>query len=662
MTPIFLDTETASGVDLRNTGGRVYAKHPSTRLLCLSYEIDGVMRTWFGEGGAPDDLTSAAASRPVAAHNASSFDAYVWDRFVRTPVHSWIDTIYMARAAGLPGGLDQLGEYFTGRGKDAGASVLKKCMKLEWNGSAWVNRYLGAGSIAAIARYCERDVELLRIIYEKLHTHPWHDPDGLAVHEAINKRGVAFDMELAARVCEVSTALVAEAAAEIATITNGEIHSGNLRSIPQMSAWLQRSGVSLSDLRRETVERYLADPLVECEEESAPPPVVAEVLRLRSCALRITGAKLQRAAAMCDGGRIYDLLTYHTAGPGRWSSRGLQIHNLPRGNAEVDTERLCRDCSLDVVRGEAVRVGVRPDDVLSSLIRPCLVAAEGCSLVIADFNAIENRVLGWLAREEAILDVFRSGRGPYEDMASVLYGIEYGEVTKVQRQAAKAIVLGGGYQLGPKKLAAYAEAIGAKLSGDLTPEFIVDTFRNRFPAVAGYYDGEWEGRAIRRGGLWNDYQRAWIDVVTGARGRVKVGRCEFVMHGRSLLITLPSGRAITYRKARVVYRVPSWGGDERPCCVYQSPRGEKTVYGGLLTENADQGTSRDILANAMVRIEAAGLAIVAHCHDEAICEVPCVDALKAKATIEQIMASPPDWAEGLPLKAEAHISQRYGKA
>lgn len=655
MTPVFVDTETQSLADLKQVGGRRYAEHSSTRLICAVFAWDDNVVSWVPDeiGFNLDPRIRRGANLPAcvpwnrgfAAHNAMTFDRHIARRFFpyKGP---WLDTLHMARAAGLPGSLDMLGERFTGQGKDPAQKILKKFMVPGRKG--W-----GQGAIEAIVRYCRRDVELLQKVYDILKPHPFNDlPGVIQADEEINERGLYFDGTLAARIAQVSTDLIEVCGDEIESIST--LKRGDLRSHPKMMKWLADQGVYLDNLRRSTVQDFLSDPEKALGDEDGIgiSPSVARVLSLRNACLRITGAKLERASAICSSdNRIRDLFGYHGAHTGRWTSRAFQVQNLPRGVEGVDVESLIADLSLDTVRNVARDCNCSPDDVLSTLIRPCITAAPGNTLIVSDFNAVEARVIAWLAEEPEMLRIFREGEKLYEATAAVMFGVKVAEVTKGQRQAAKVASLLCQYGGGANKLGDFASMMQIDLAAiGVSAEFIVETWRDKFPLIAGVKEGEY-----RTGGLWKDVEFAFKAAING--GNIRAAKCRFWQMDQSVMVTLPSGRNLCYRLARLEDRVPVYGGDAKPTIVYQAPRFETTTYGGKLVENITQAVARDLLAEKLVENEY----VVLHAHDEIVCEVLETEAEARRERLEVSMSTSPVWAAGMPLKAEAFITKRYKK-
>lgn len=388
---------------------------------------------------------------------------------------------------------------------------------------------------------------------------------------------------------------------------------------------------------------------------------VLKVLRLRQAALRVHTAKLGHGlAGSIRDDRLYDMFVYHPAHTGRWSSRGMQLHNLPRGLG-VDWEALLNDFTLASCDREAQRLTAKrretdptapeitTDDVLASLVRLCLIAAPGHSLVVVDYAQVECRCLAWMAREEGLL---RDLQGDvYIGMAKRLFDTEIAKGDP-RRQVGKVVVLGCGYGMSHRKLDLYCknQRVNLEASG-ITAEEAVKGFRTAYPGIPR---------------LWHLFDaRCKLAIEEGYRS--SVGRCDIGYDDHTLWIKLPSGRRLNYRAARVEMCQPGYAKflgievKDRPTILYDGPRGTKTLYGGKIVENVDQAICSDLLRDTLIWANATGLSPVAHVHDEVICEVPTEKAQDMLERLESIMTVGPKWAEGFPLKAEGHICQRYSK-
>lgn len=369
---------------------------------------------------------------------------------------------------------------------------------------------------------------------------------------------------------------------------------------------------------------------------------VCRVLKLRQSAIRVLASKLERG---CDSvsadGRLRGMKTFFAAHTGRYSSHGIQLDNLPRGVEGCDVDKILAAPTLETVDAEAQRLGVSADDVLSSLIRPCLIA-QARKLWIGDFNAIEARILAWLAGESRLLSLFESGGDPYCDFASKIFGRRITKADKPERFIGKTVILGAGYQLSHKKFSDYCRVKRINLVG-CTPEQLIREYRGTYKAIPR---------------LWKLYGRAIMSACSGRE--VSVAKCRFRHTGADMIITLPSGNELTYRQARIEDRIPLYAAynpcGPKPTVVFESPTGERVLYGGKVTENIDQAIGAELLSEALVRVEAAGLRPVLTVHDEIVCE--CGDE---GAQLGGLMKQRPAWGPELPIEVEIVSSQRYRK-
>jgi DNA polymerase len=296
-------------------------------------------------------------------------------------------------------------------------------------------------------------------------------------------------------------------------------------------------------------------------------------------------------------------------------------------------------------------------DVIASLVRPCVWAPQGKSLGIVDYSQIEARALAWLAGDRDAVALFREGRDPYRALAARLFNVAPDAVTKEQRKLGKIAELGCGYGMGPERFAAQAQAGGVDWTAlTITPEEVVEAWRDAHPAIAGLKQETSSGFIARREGLWQELQRA-ATTVARSGGRVEVGPLIWGRNGQCVVCRLPSGRNIIYREARL--EVLPGQRTKRPGFTYLNSFGKREPsYGGKLAENVVQAICRDILAHALIELDAAGLPVVLHVHDEIVVEL---DSAAQLAEQQRIMTTSPTWAQGLPLACEGLAARRYTK-
>lgn len=671
LSPVYADLETQSGVDIKSAGAAAYIADKTTRLLSAVFLIDDYIVVWvprsrlpelvkdvalpaitgynvvahFGEDPPPGVTDAIAGKRIFVAHNADNFDAPAWARLVGGVQPEWYDTIHACRASGLPAGLDRASRALGGQGKDARGS---RAMKMLTHVKAGNNPVGTTPLWNNLIRYNIVDVLELKRIHEL--TEP-PDADLLRLHRKINAAGIPVDTALAGHLSVLWEQLGTDAKCRVAEMTGGELSGNDLASPSKIKKYLARKGCIIGSLARAELERMIADPeSVFSGVDDETSALLFQVLRARQDSVRTAPGKLERIKTAAVDGRVKDCFIFHGAHTGRWSARELQPHNFPRGLPSLDMDALLArwadgTLTLDVVAEYAKRAGGSTADALASLLRPVIRASEGSALAICDYASVEARCVAWLARDEAMLQAFSSGRDIYCEMASAIFGRKITKADKLERQVGKNTVLGCGYQMGANRFTVSAELQGCNLSAaGVTGDECVKAFRRGFPSVPAMW-----------GGFNNAFRRC-----IGCDARIISSRCVFTGDGTNVYIRLPSGRKLHYRDVRFEMLTPPWGGEERETPTYASPRGmRRSVFGGSLTENISQATCRDLLASAMLELDRRGHKIVMHVHDEIVVE--CDDATRTLADMLDVMTSPPEWACGFPLAAEGFVSRHYVK-
>ena len=698
---IFLDLETRSRVDIKQVGGHRYVRDEGTELLCgVAVHVVGdelVVVPWspnpaiLNIGGwecQPETLAKLGIdprtvqwslgrltegwipSWPewgdgiLVAHNAEGFDRPALEHHGLDPSRTWVDTAHRARQSGLPAGLDRIGEALFDMGKDkAGAAVLKRYYKpIERGRRAGEFQEPNAGQLAAIVRYCARDVLLMVAAWRREGWGQRHPDDRVReVHCAMDRRGLPVDLKLAQMLYDESERLKDEALARAAAVgATADV----IASPVKLKAWLSDGyGYTVEDIRKATMRRALSD-------EGLPEDAKIAIEARLACT-RVTQGKAARALyAACPDGRLRGTTAYWGAHTGRWAGRLYQVQNLP-SPVKGFTEEVYAEVKVEAydpgIPAVAASLGASQEDVLSSMLRGVLVAEPGRLLCMMDYSQIEARVLLWLAEDEEGLDVFRQGRDIYRQAAAGIYRMRYEDVEKksLERTVGKVATLALGYQGGPAALQTFATNMGVDLAGaGIDAREVVEAWRDANAAIAGETDGVWttpdgDDVNLRKGGLWKEVkQAAWSAMLAGSDA--KAGRCLFRREGQHLAIELPSGRPLIYRNAMVESVKTSYGVGM--ALAYDSVRHGKVcregTYGGRLVENITQAVARDVMAEAMVKLEDAGLRPMFTVHDEVICSIgDRAEAEQVRALMEEV----PSWATGLPLKAEGDVGERYGK-
>lgn len=660
-----IDIETYSDIDIGKAGLYKYAQSPAFAVLLIAYSFDGgevgLIDLTETKGQTPDWFLPALLDPNTIKHayNAA-FEWYCLSQNFNTelPLTQWRCTMMHGLYCGYTAGLEATGKAL-GLPQDkqklaAGKALIKyfcvPCAPTKTNGGRRRNLpYHDPARWILFRDYCRQDVVTEMEIERRLSRFPV--PDRVQAEwetdQRINSRGIAVDTEL------VEGALELDAGAREAYMEEARHITGleNPNSVAQLTGWLKsETDEDIQDLRKETISELLSKEL--------PGESARRMLEIRQELRKISNKKYTAInTAVCSDNRVRGMLQFYGANrTGRWSGRIVQPQNLPRTYIEGPMLPLARELVKERNSNGLRLVFGDLQDTLSQLIRTAFVAAPGCILVDADFSAIEARVVAWLAKEEWVLDVFRTHGKIYEATASQLYGVPIDRIRKgneeyALRQYGKAATLALGYAGGASAL-----ITAGHLPKD-TPEETLNDIRDR-----------WRGANPAIVDLWYKVEAAAIEAVnTGRRIAIPESHIAFAremdtVHGLDFMtIELPSCRKLYYAK-------PHMGTNRfgRPALCYwgmnQKTRKWESVetFGGKLVENITQATARDCLAEAVERLESTGYHVVFHVHDEVVIEVPNGDKRDLDAVID-IMRQPPAWADGLPLNADGWIGTFFKK-
>ena len=639
-----MDIECFSDVDLIKCGVYAYADSPAFEILLFAYSFDGgetqIIDLAQGEKF-PAEVEDAIFDVSVTktAYNANFERTCLSKYFGRyIPPESWHCSAVQAAMLALPRSLEDVGrvlgldEQKMKEGKELIRYFCVPCKPTKANGGRTRNLPCHAPEKWELFKtYCKRDVDVEKSIRRKLHNFPIPESEMelYRLDQRINDRGVLVDMGLVeqAIACErLHKEIVTKRAYELTGLENPN-------SVAQLKGWLGDKGMEAESLSKKAV----ADMIAETDGE------VEELLRLRLLMAKTSVKKYEAMErSVCSDGRVHGLLQFYGANrTGRFAGRLVQIQNLPK-NYIPDLE-LAREL---VKQGRFEDIELLYDstpNVLSELIRTAFIPKPGCRFVVADFSAIEARVLAWLSGEQWRLDVFTSHGKIYEASASSMFHVPMEEITKGSplRQKGKLAELGLGFGGAAGALISMG-ALDMGLTEDELPP-LVAAWRKANPHITQF---------------WWDVDAAAVKAVT-EKQKTKAGRIIFEYKSGILFITLPSGRKLSYVKPRMA--VNRFGRDG---LTYEGISENKKwsrieTYGPKLVENIVQGTARDLLAEAMLRVEKKGYPIVMHCHDEIIAEVP--EGIGSVDEMCEIMAVQPAWAEGLPLRADGYSCSFYQK-
>ncbi len=691
------DDETFSELDLIAVGGSRYARHESTEILMKSYATDdGEVKQWVPlETIGPRGFYRSTAQyqralqkdMPPEMKEAIADPSYIWFAWNKTfeyqmlkhvlgveiPHHRWRDPMVLSMTLSFPGALEKVGEIINlppELRKKAGMTLIntfskaRKPTKTNDRTRNMPNHF--PVKWEEYKAYNRRDVEAERAIWLRLRkwNMPAHEWDLWFLDQKINEAGIPINLNMARNAVKLTEDIIGNRLEKMKDLTG----LSNPNSGSQLLPWLVDHGYPYEDLKKGHVARA-----IDSSGNYTVTALVEKVLRLRQ---EVSKSSTKKFAALVNAADLDGVLRYCFQFAGaqrtwRWGGRRYQPQNLARPEAYLEhlihmlvdhVEHMDAE-SLELVHG-------LPMDVLSACVRPVVQAPAGFVLLDADLNAIENRVLGWMAGCDKILKVFREGRCPYVDFATHLYKQPYEKLyheykvlkDKTKRTVAKPGVLGCGYMLSAGEefenattgemeasgLLGYAWNMGVKLTKEQS-SLSVDVFRNTYTEVPEY---------------WALIDRAAKRTIQTGKPH-EAGPVTFDISGPFMRMRLPSGRYLHYWRPKVEPMRMPWGA-MKPAITYWGVNDKKqwvkqTTHPGKLTENGDQAIARDLLAHGMMLANREGIDIRLHVHDQVIALHPEKLAKQGLQTLIDCMEDVPHWAKGLPLGAEGFTDTIFRK-
>ena len=647
MRTLSIDLETFSSKDLTKCGVYAYCDSDDFEILLFAYAFDDeevkIIDIAQGEE-IPENIIEALTDPNVikTAYNAN-FERTCLSKYLKKPMPSnqWRCSQVHALALGLPGSLDgvakclRLSEQKMKEGKALIKYFSIPCKPSNANGGR--NRNMPEHDMEKwqiFKSYCRQDVEVERLIRKKLEAFPIIEFEQKLweLDQKINDDGVLIDMLLVKNSIKADKDFQAEIFEEAVNLSGLD----NPNSPAQIKKWLQDKGIEVDSLSKKKVEELVSE---------SSDLQVERMLELRQ-AMSKTSVKKYEAMerSICRDGKIRGLLQFYGANrTGRWAGRLVQIHNLPRNKmSDLQSAReFLKSGNFEALKMLFDSI----PDVLSQLIRTAFIPSDNSRFIVADFSAIEARVIAWLAGEKWRMEVFNSHGKIYEASAAQMFKVPIETIDKGSplRQKGKIAELALGYG-GSIGALIQMGALDMGLTESELSE-LVTAWRNSNPNIVK---------------LWRDVEEAAVKAVK-EKALVKI-QCGVKFHYTKgiLFITLPSGRALSYVRPKI-------GVDERfgkEQLTYEGNEqgkqwGRIPTYGGKLVENIIQAIARDCLAEAMLRLDKAGYKIKFHVHDEVILEAE--NGTGSKEEVEKIMAEPVSWAKGLPLKADSFEAFYYKK-
>lgn len=647
MRTLSIDIETYSPLDLRQHGVYAYAAHPEFEILLFGYAFDDdpvqVIDLAQGEK-LPQELQNALYDPEIlkTAFNAS-FERTCLSAFLGsvTPPEQWSCTAVWARELGLPATLESVG-IVLGLPEDkqklkTGKALIRyfsiPCKPTKTNGMRTRNLPQHDPERWQLYKeYNAGDVVAERAIRKKLANYPILPSEQILWEhdQRINDRGVGVDLvfaEQAIRMDEVIKARLLDSARALTGLDNP-------KSTAQLKGWIEdTAGITVESLNKKSIAGVRAD---------ADHEDVDRMLDIRAGLAKTSTEKykaMQRTA--CEDHRIRGLTQFYGASrTGRWAGRLVQMQNLPQNKMP--------DRDLDIARqlvraGDLTTMELLFDDIsgtLSQLIRTAFIPRKGHRFIVADFSAIEARVIAWLSGEQWRMDVFNTHGKIYEASAEQMFHLPPGSVKKgdPMRQKGKIAELALGYGGSVGALKSMGALEMGLVEGELKP--LVNSWRAANPAITKFW--------------WDTDAAARRTIQTKAPTTLPFDM-GFFKKGPLLKLRLPNGRELSYVKPAIIDDSITYEGNIQSSGAW----GRIESYGPKLVENIVQAVARDCLAEAICRLENNGFPVVFHVHDEVICEVP--EGVSSAKELSAIMSEPIAWADGLPLRADAYECEYYRK-
>ena len=645
---LHIDIETYSSVNIKASGAYRYMESLDFEIILVAYAFNDfpirIIDLASGEK-LPEEFISGLQDWEVkkCAHNAT-FERNAFKRYGHdVPIEQWECSAIKSAYCGLPLSLEAVSKALSlgDKGKlSTGKALIRYfCMPVKpTKANGLRERNFPAhdpDKWEEFKQYCANDVEAERQICHRLGRYkiPDFEQMNYILDQEINDLGVLVDTQMAEHAVQMDALFRAETMDRMRTLTEVD----NPSSPAQLKEWLSEAmGKDVDTLTKGSVLELL---------DETDDGAVSEVLDGR---LKLAKTSTKKYTAMlncvCEDGRAHGLFQFYGATrTGRWAGRLVQLQNLPQNHMQ-DLELARKVVSSGDYDLAQLLYGNIPN-MLSELIRTALIAPAGYTFAVCDFSAIEARVLSWIAQEQWRLDVFRTHGKIYEASAAMMFGVPIESITKGSelRQRGKVAELALGYQ--------GAESAMEKMDKDgkiptHERKVIVQRWRKANPKIVQ---------------LWADVDECAVRAIK-TRSSINLCNLTFRCDDENLRIELPSGRELFYRSPRIGRNL---FGNESIAFMGMEQSSKQwcrvETYGGKLVENIVQAISRDILVYAMQNLRTVGFNTVMHVHDEAVCEVPIDLAEDKLYRMSGIMGITPNWALGLPLKADGYTTKFYKK-
>lgn len=701
MMILSIDVESRAVTDLTKCGAHSYWACEHADVLCAAWRLDsGEHGSWVrGDPVPPAVQAHILSGGTVSAYNANferlAFNHVLGPRY-GWPVprlEQWDDTAAMAAAMGLPRALGDAARAMglsvqkdeDGRRLIRKFSVPRKARKGETPGALYWNEPEDyPEDFAAFVAYCKTDVVVERALRDVLVPLSDAETEVWRFDARMNDRGIRLDRALVEAMLKIVEQAKDRLDKAMAEATGWEVTAAS--QVSALTAWLVSRGVPAESLAKDLLGELLA--LTDI------PPDARAALEIRKEAAKASTAKLAKMLQQAQrDDRLRGQVLYHGAATGRWSGKGVQVQNLPRGSGVVKNPDTAAPHMLGASADFIDMLYGPPMSAVSDMLRACLTASPNHRLIAADYSSIEGRGTAWLAGEAWKIEAFeandrKEGPGIYELTASKIYGVNVADVSKGQRPVGKTAELGLGYQGGVMAFHSMARIYGVDMAQAYEPLRRVADGETWERALGRYEEccerqdtgtdiltreawiaSEvtkvlWRAEHPATVALWHGLEDAAREAVLAPGSVQSYGRIAFTVRRNFLWMRLPSGRCIAYGAPKVKDEDTPWGGTRKAVTALgvnsTTNKWERHgLYGGILTNNAVQGLARDLMANGMLNADKAGYPIVLTVHDEAVADVE--EGFGSLAEFERLLCAKPEWAKGLPLVADGWEGHRYRK-
>jgi len=663
MKYVDIDFETRSEVDITLYGAHVYACHPSTEILMVSYSLDMKKVTnwnpYTSKSDSPRQMLARVKRGAMIRAFNSEFEYWIWNKvgvrqfgWPEVDISQFSDVMARSAAMAMPVNL-------AGAAEAVGASVLKQkegralisffSKPSRKKGEEFKEPLEHPEKFAQFISYCDDDVYAQIGVVEATEPLSKEEEEIFHLTERMNVRGIPIDTGMVASALDMVTRFKEGANIEAQELAGENCGFETLNQNAAINAWLNQNGCGIPNMQKGTITEWLSG------DKGPISDTARRILELRSQYAKTSVAKYVKLAAQSSvDGQIHGFLKYHIARTGRWGGRGVQPQNLPRapkGLSKVNWDKTAKM----ITRGRYDALQKKHGcimDLLSGALRASLKAPEGYKFVASDYSQVEARLVMWCANDPQGIADFEGDGKVYEAMASTIFNMPKEEVGKdsFERFMGKSAILGAGFGMGIAKFILSCKAVAQTDISEELGRSAIQGYRKRYAQVPK---------------LWKSSEKAAISAVETKGVRFHAERVSYIMRGRHLYCKLPSGRELCYPYAAMVEERSQFNGDTVLKLSYKGVDAltrkwvRISTWGGKLVENFVQACARDIMAHGLKTCEANGYPTVLTVHDEGVALVKADFGSHEEYT--ELMCQLPSWILDCPIVGEGWEGNRYQK-